>query len=77
LGVKRETGTACWGARGLRWTGAAQDDMGLSEREWLEALSLLRNNVLSEKGRSSPSMPHLDFYFLAHGRRSAGYMGST
>ena len=63
-------------AGGLRWTGAAQDDMGLSEREWLEALSLLRNNVLSEKGRSSPSRSHLDFYCLAHGRRSAGYLSA-
>jgi hypothetical protein len=49
------------GARGLRCMWRARDDMVRREREWLEVLSLLRNNVLSEKGRSSPSMPHLDF----------------
>jgi hypothetical protein len=40
------------GGQGIAVEGAAQDVMGLSEREWLEALSLLRNNVLSEKVRS-------------------------
>ena len=35
----------------------------------------LRDGVLSEKRRRSPSMPHLDFF--AHGGRSVGYMGST
>ena len=35
---------------------------------------MLRDGVLSEKGRRSPSRRHLDF--LAHGRRSDGYRGS-
>ena len=47
------------------------------ERQEEQARDLLRDGALSEKGRRSPSRPHLDFYFLAHGRRSAGYMGST
>jgi len=56
------------------WT--ARDDIVRREREGMEALSLPRSNVLSEKGRSPPSMPHLDFYFLAHSRRSAGYLSA-
>jgi hypothetical protein len=44
------------------------------ERKGEPARDLLRGGVLSEKGRRSPSRPHLDF--LAHGRRSDGYMGS-
>ena len=58
---------------------AADDGVASSysgcERKGEQARDLLRDGVLSEKGRRSPSRPHLDF--LAHGRRSAGYMGST
>ena len=68
LVCQERNGHSMLGGQGMRWTGAAQDDMGLSEREGMEALSLPGSNVLSEKGRSSPSRPHLDF--LAHGRRS-------
>jgi len=54
----------------------ARDDIVRRERERMEALSLLRNNVLSEKRRRLPSRPHLDFYFLGHARTSAGYLSA-
>jgi hypothetical protein len=44
------------------------------ERKGEQARDLMRYGVLSEKRRSSPCMPHVGF--PAHGRRSAGYMGS-
>ena len=61
---------------GLGWLRAARHDIVRRESEGMEALSLSRSYVLSENARSSPPMPHLDFYFLAHGRRSTAYMGS-
>ena len=47
------------------------------ERKGEQARDLLRDGVLSEKKAEVTMQAHLDFYFLAHGRRSAGYMGST
>ncbi len=44
------------------------------ERKEEQPRDLLRDGVLSEKRRGTPSGRHLDF--LAHGRRSDGYMGS-
>ena len=44
------------------------------ERKEEQPRDLLRDGVLSEKRRGTPSGPNLDF--LAHGRRSAGDMGS-
>ena len=44
------------------------------ERKGEHARDLLRDGVLSEKARRSPSRPHLDF--MAHGRRSAGYLSA-
>ena len=44
------------------------------ERKGEQARDLLRDGVLSEKGRRTPSRTHLDF--LAHGRRSAGYLSA-
>ena len=63
------------GAGGLRWTGPFRGGIVRWERKGEQARDLLRDGVLSEKRRRSPSRPHLDF--LVHGRRSAGYMGST
>jgi len=63
-------------AQGLRWTGVFRAGIVRWERKGEQARDLLRDGVLSEKRRRSPSRPHLDFYFLAHGRSSAGYMGS-
>jgi len=40
------------------------------ERKEEQARDLLRDGILSEKGRRSPSRPYRDF--LAHGRRSDG-----
>jgi len=60
------------------WRIVADEDfpagMVCRERKEEQARDLLRGGVLSEKRRRSPSRPHLDF--LAHGRRSDGYMGS-
>ena len=44
------------------------------ERKGEQARDLLRDGVLSEKRQRSHSRPHLDF--LAHGRRSAGYLSA-
>jgi hypothetical protein len=61
-------------AGGFPWARAFRAGTVRWERKGEQARDLLRHGVLSEKGRRSPSRPHLDF--LAHGRRSDGYMGS-
>ena len=61
-------------AGGLRWTGVFRTGIVRCERKGDQARDLLRDGVLNEKGRRSPSRPHLDF--LAHGRRPAGYLSA-
>jgi flavin-dependent dehydrogenase len=59
---------------GLRWTRSSQAGIVRWERKGEHSRDLLRDGVLSERGRRPPSRPHPDF--TAHGRTSARDMGS-
>jgi hypothetical protein len=83
-GSMRGFGLVCQGqtrhsmlrAGGFPWTRAFRAGKVRCECKGDQPSDLLRDGVLSEKRRRSPSRRHLDFYFLAHGRSSAGYLSA-
>jgi hypothetical protein len=66
VGCQGQTWPNMLGTRVFRWTGVFRAGIVRWERKGEQARDLLRDGVLSEKSRRTPSRPHVGF--RAYGR---------
>jgi hypothetical protein len=74
--VSREKSAHHAEVRWIEMSEGIRAGMVCRERKEEQPRDLLRDGVLSEKRRGTPSGRHLDLYFLTHGRRSTGYLSA-